>query len=171
VLEINSNRPHLPTTPNRGAADARLRRAIEALILALLAGLLPRRSRVLGAWHPIPEAEPSASAMPGLRLPGDGTHLVIEASILYVIGPGPNRGLRPRPRATPIPRPRLARAPPATPQPLIRRGTLRTRGVNACPFSLLYQNIHPGRQAPPEQPAMGLRPLAIARPTRRHVAT
>ena len=93
--------------------------ALEALFLPLLAALLgrPRHPR---AWHlaPIPlPAEPPlcrlAPAAPfGARTASDGTHLACESPILYVLGPGPNPGLRPRPRATPITRAPIARAPP-----------------------------------------------------------
>ena len=107
-----STRPQ--SQPRRSAQSATakpcLRAALEALILSLLAALLGRRH--LRAWHPIPDPTPIGPATPVLRLPTDGTHLVCEHPILWVIGPGPNRGLRPTPRATPIARPRLARAPP-----------------------------------------------------------
>ncbi len=140
VLATTQNRPRTPPVhpPAPGAAHLRLHRAIEALILALLAGLLARRPRFAGAWHPIPDPTPIGPATPVLRLPTDGTHLVCEHPILWVIGPGPNRGLRPRPRAHPIPRPRTARAPPATPRPPIRRGTLQTGGVDARPYSFCF---------------------------------
>jgi hypothetical protein len=104
-----------------GAAHARLRHAIEELILALLAGLLGRRRTRDSVWHPAPRPEPDRAPLPRHRSIHDGTHLVCEHPILWVIGPGPNRGLRPRPRAHPLPRPRIARAPPAAfarPQPL-----------------------------------------------------
>ncbi len=103
--------------PRGEAAHARLHRAIEALLLCLLAALLPRQVRHDGAWHPLslPSHNAPAPTTPDLRGPHDGTHLVCESPLLYVIGPGPNRGLRPRPRALPVPRPRIARAPPAPP--------------------------------------------------------
>jgi hypothetical protein len=107
-----------------GAAHARLRHAIEALILALLAGLLGRRRPLDSVWHPAPLPEPAPPAILRVRHIHDGTHLVCEHPILWVIGPGPNRGLRPRPRAHPIPRPRIARAPPAGASTPIRFGTL-----------------------------------------------
>ncbi len=122
VLVFNSTKPATPPpAPQGGVAHARLHRAIEALILALLAGLLGRHARLARAWHRAPAFIPAAAPapispdVPVLRLPTDGTHLVIESPILYVIGPGPNRGMRPRPRATPVAPRRGARAPPAAP--------------------------------------------------------
>ena len=118
-----STRPQ--SQPRRSAQSATakpcLRAALEALILSLLAALLGRRH--LRAWHlaaahlPHPPTErphptDAPTQPPHVRTPHDGTHLVCEHPILWVIGPGPNRGLRPTPRATPIARPRLARAPP-----------------------------------------------------------
>jgi hypothetical protein len=102
--------------PNR-AASAQLYRAIEALILALLArflprSLLPRRRLLASAWHQAALPEPAPPAILRVRSIHDGTHLVCEHPILWVIGPGPCRGMPPRPRALPIPRPRIARAPP-----------------------------------------------------------
>jgi hypothetical protein len=94
----------------------RLREAVEILLL-VLAAVLGRRPR----WHhaPVPFIEeaplpfPHAPAPIRIRSIHDGTHLVCEHPILWVIGPGPNRGLRPRARAMPVPRPKIARAPPA----------------------------------------------------------
>jgi hypothetical protein len=103
------------------AAKLRLHATLEALILALLAALLGRRPA--RAWHhaaaqiplEIPHPTQAPALPPRVRTPHDGTHLVCEHPILWVIGPGPNRGLRPTPRATPIARPRIARAPPRQP--------------------------------------------------------
>ncbi len=108
------------------AAKLRLHAALEALILALLAALLGRRHT--RAWHHaaarIPTEFPHPTQAPALplraRTPFDGTHLVCEHPILWVIGPGPNRGLRPLPRVEPVARPRRARAPP---NPLVRPNT------------------------------------------------
>ncbi len=143
MLTINPARPRTPqvalSAPRGNAGELRLHRAIEALILALLAGLLARRPHFAGAWHPIPDPTPAIHSTPKPRGPHDGTHLVCESPLLYVIGPGPNRGLRPRPRATPIPRPRVARAPPPTRAP-IRRETPRTGDADSRLFSLQLHN-------------------------------
>jgi hypothetical protein len=108
------------TPPASPGAAVRLRATLEALILALLAALLGRRRA--RAWHhapapyleewPLPLPLPDSRPPPPIRSIHDGTHLVCEHPILYVIGPGPNRGLRPRPRAMPLPLAQVARAPP-----------------------------------------------------------
>jgi hypothetical protein len=108
---------------NRAQAPALLR-----LLLALLAALLGGGRR-RAAWHPLPSWDDPDAA---IRVPADSHpdsarlsaaagilrvlrrhwHADSESPILYVIGPGPNRGMRPRPRATPQARPEFARAPP-----------------------------------------------------------
>jgi len=106
-----------PREPLGAAASVRLRATLEVLILSLLAALLGRRH---ASWHhaPAPFCEehplprPGAPAPLRARTPHDGTHLVCESPLLYLIGPGPNRGLNPRPRAMPLARARIARAPP-----------------------------------------------------------
>ena len=118
-----------------GAAES-LRATLEALILALLAALLGRR-RYTSAWHhaashlptEIPTHAPAPP--PHARTASDGTHLTCESPILYVIGPRPNRGLRPLPRVEPIAQPRIARAPPRAlirPHVPIRAKSLPTGG-------------------------------------------
>ena len=108
-----------PARSSAPGAAASLRATLEALILALLAALLGRR-RCTSAWHhaaahlpaeiPCPTHAPAPP--PSARTASDGTHLLCESPILYAIGPGPNRGLRPHPRAMPIAQARIARAPP-----------------------------------------------------------
>ncbi len=96
---------------------------LRALILSLLSVLLGRRRQPQAwlyepAWIeeyalPFPQAD---SVRPiRIRSIHDGTHLVCEHPILYVIGPGPGKGMRPIARSTPVLRPRHARAPPRTP--------------------------------------------------------
>jgi hypothetical protein len=102
--------PHPLSAPRPGAADTRAH-FLETLLLALIAALLGRRSTRAATWHPAPDSdfdvEPLAYAAP-LR----HWHADCESPILYVIGPGPNRGMRKRERALPIPHPKTARAPP-----------------------------------------------------------
>ncbi len=84
-----------------------LQDVLRALILSLLSVLLGRRRQPQAwlyepAWIeeyalPFPQAE---SARPiRIRSIHDGTHLVCEHPILYVIGPGPGKGMRPIARA------------------------------------------------------------------------
>ena len=103
--------------------ELRLQDILRALILSLLSVLLGRRRQPQAwlyepAWIeeyalPFPQAD---SARPiRIRSIHDGTHLVCEHPILYVIGPGPGKGMRPIARSTPVLRPRRARAPPCAP--------------------------------------------------------
>jgi hypothetical protein len=127
-----------PITPAEAAAAPRPRAGadrarapamvLESLILHLLALLFgrPRRPRAwhiarcdiapwhIAPWHHAPERPSPAEPPRPLRVRSihDGTHLVCEHPILWVIGPGPNRGMRPHARPTPRLRPRSARAPP-----------------------------------------------------------
>jgi hypothetical protein len=99
----------------------RLHDLLRAILLSLLAALLGHRRQPrewlyesahldLDEWPlPVPEEAPQPFRIRSIH---DGTHLVCEHPILWVIGPGPCRGMPPRPRALPIPRPRIARAPP-----------------------------------------------------------
>ena len=115
-------RPGAPRTPLGAVAAPCLRLALEVLILALLAALLGPRQLARAwrhAWAPLPtdlagyDLDPADSPAPfRVRSIHDGTHLVCEHPILYVIGPGPNLGLRPLPRALPPSRIPVARAPP-----------------------------------------------------------
>lgn len=111
--------------------ELRLLATLEAFILALLAAILGRR-RTAANWHPLspldyvnddedlPYAALYASVVahpPVLRrhytLPIH-THQGIEHPLLYVLGPGPNRGMRPTPRHIPHARLTTARAPPVS---------------------------------------------------------
>lgn len=119
----------LPAHPHAGPSAARGNRAqIPALLrtfLALIATLLGRPRALAPAWHTLAGhdatpwlddevAEVEAYAWPEGRYwsPRTHYHADCDPSILYVIGPRPNRGLTPLPRRTPIPRPKTARAPP-----------------------------------------------------------
>jgi len=110
------------------AGDVRLHHILRALLLALLSVLLGRRQprpwlydsacHVDAEWLeafalPFPQAESPRSIR--IRSIHDGTHLFCEHPILWVIGPGPCRGMRPIARKLPAPRPRIARAPPPCP--------------------------------------------------------
>jgi len=97
------------------AEQARIRAsaALENLLLALLAALLGQPLRSARVWHPNPETSTSAPAPLRARLPTDSTHAGLASPLLYVIGPGPNRGLVPHARPAPRLRPRSARAPPS----------------------------------------------------------
>jgi hypothetical protein len=127
IFPLTPGRPARPRVPGARSASARPSLAlVEALILSLLASLLGLRPRAARAWHPLPTSQEDSAAEPFALAPRaplrprhihDGTHLVCDHPILWVIGPGPNRGLRPLPRALPIPHagiPRSAqvRAPP-----------------------------------------------------------
>ena len=77
--------------------------ALDAMLLALLVSLLGRLERLARTWHPAPaQEETDPQAWPPLFPP----------SLLYLLGPGPNRGMRPHARVVPIACPRTARAPP-----------------------------------------------------------
>lgn len=115
-------RPGAPRTPLGAVAAPCLRLALGVLILALLAALIGPR-QLARAWRharaPLPTdlvaydfEYPDAPEPFRVRSVHDGTHLVCESPILYVIGPGPNLGLRPLPRALPPSRRPVARAPP-----------------------------------------------------------
>jgi hypothetical protein len=114
------------------AGELRLLATLEAMILALLAAFFGRR-RTAAHWHALspldyvnddedlPYAALYASIAahpPVLRrhyaLPIH-THQGIEHPLLYVLGPGPNRGMRPHPRTLPHAHPTTARAPPPSP--------------------------------------------------------
>ena len=108
------------------AGELRLHAILRAILLSLLSVLLGRRRPWLytSATHidaewleayalPFPQAESPRPIL--VRSVHDGTHLVCEHPILWVIGPGPCRGMRPISRATPVARRRTARAPPPGP--------------------------------------------------------
>lgn len=132
------------------AAKLCLRATLEALILTLLAALLGRR-RHTSAWRhaashlpaeiPFPTHAPIPS--PHARTASDDTHLACESPILYVLGPGPNHGLRPHPRPLPIAQPRIARAPPRAlirPHAPIRAKPPPTGGRSRTPRALPLRN-------------------------------
>lgn len=103
--------------PRAGETRARIPGLLETLLLAVLAALFGRRA-LAPMWHPGFVAHP-AEALPAAEFPSPiglppatGTHMGLDCPILYAIGPGPNQGLSPRPRATPAAHPRIARAPP-----------------------------------------------------------
>jgi hypothetical protein len=118
-----------PQSPQALAGELRLLATLEALILALLAAFLGRR-RTAATWYALspldyvnddedlpfaclfPAHATTPSATPrDYRLPCH-THQGIEHPILWVIGPGPCRGMRPLPRPHLLPFPLTARAPP-----------------------------------------------------------
>lgn len=115
--------PHPLAGPRVAAAGSRVRTAglLEILLRALLAALLGRPRGLV----PLATAATSHCALLAdadelwtehtayaYAAPLRGWHADCESPILYVIGPPPNRGMRRRPRATPLPCPRIARAPP-----------------------------------------------------------
>jgi hypothetical protein len=144
---LTPGRPARPSVLDARIAPACLKLAVvEALIRALLASLLGLRTRPARAWHPIPppsDSAPTPRHSPVPRSPHDGTHLVCEHPILWVIGPGPNRGLRPLPRPLPpphagIPRSAQVRAPPRgvhapAPETPLRPGA-PDRAPNSCDY-------------------------------------
>jgi hypothetical protein len=73
--------------------------AVDTALLTLLILLLGRLERLARTWHPAPapEAGPEAECH---------TPCGINPALLYLIGPGPNRGMHPHARRTPQPRPR-----------------------------------------------------------------
>jgi hypothetical protein len=108
------------------AGNLRLQHILRALLLSLLSllSVLLGRRRYLyaSACHVEPEwledfalPYPQAESPRPIRIRSihDGTHLVCEHPILWVIGPGPCRGMRPISRRTPLLRPRIARGPPS----------------------------------------------------------
>jgi hypothetical protein len=111
--------------PRQGAEATRVRITLETLLLALLAALLGRAMALHPSpapdldsdsdwdWNPDWDFVLNPGAGPRLyAAPLRGWHADCESPILYVIGPGPNRGMRALPRAIPTPRPESARAPP-----------------------------------------------------------
>jgi len=135
--------------PRPGALGTCVRFTLEALLLALLAVVLgPRRALV--AWHSAAAWDPDSDDLDwdfdDLDLPAhnthttiwDGTHLVCEHPILYVIGPGPNRGMRALPRAHTLPHPESARAPPSHGPPTLFPPS--PRGREPMPNLLRYHN-------------------------------
>lgn len=106
-------------------ADRRAASFVDGVVLAVLLMLLGRLERMARTWHaaqrhgdePLPEEllpyAPGERTLQ-VRLPTDGTHIALRTRRLYIFGPGPDRGLRPHPRRTPLLRPRIARGPPAS---------------------------------------------------------
>ena len=89
----------------RSTAQAERARApaVDAVLLTLLVLLLARLERIARAWHPEPEAGPDTARPWEVKF---HTHCGMDHPLLYVLGPGPNRGMRPHARRTPLPRPR-----------------------------------------------------------------
>ena len=102
---------------------------LQTLLLTFLATLLGRSRTLAPAWHAL-AAHGSEHAAPDCHedeaqaehdytwtdgqywAPLTHNHADCDPRILYVIGPRPNRGLTPLPRALPTPCPESARAPP-----------------------------------------------------------
>ncbi len=129
MTHIPATRPRLPPTAPAGGTGAPIALVLESLLLHLLAVLCGRLPRAWRTRHAHP-SQPSPYALallatsphsdtshptPDLRprLATDGTHLVCEHPLLWVIGPGPNRGMRRRPRRLRLIPAEAARAPPA----------------------------------------------------------
>lgn len=87
----------------RSTAQAERARAtaVDAMLLTLLVLLLGRLERLARTWHPAPD--PAAAKPWEVKF---HTHCGMDHPLLYVLGPGPNRGMRPHARHTPMPRPR-----------------------------------------------------------------
>jgi hypothetical protein len=149
-----------PAHPQARLSDARENCAqipvLLHILLAIVATLLGRPRALTRAWQglPLPAAEhPHCDLFDDegpydyeYGIPYDGTHMTIEHPILYVIGPGPNRGLRPHPRKTPVARPRIARAPPPLPAtirpaPIGAEFSPAQPGRRLTPILLRYRNI------------------------------
>jgi len=126
----------LRTAPPADQARIRASAALENLLLALLAALLGQPRRAARIWHPNPETNTPAP----LRTPqpSDHTHAGIVSPLLYVIGPGPNRGLVPHARPTPRMRPRSARAPP--PESAATSNQAPRRACEPASHMLQYSN-------------------------------
>jgi hypothetical protein len=127
--DIPATRPRLPPAAMAAGRTASIALLLESLLLHLLATLCGRLPRAWRTSHAL-KSQPSPYALALLatspladtgrpapelrpRLATDGTHLVCEHPILWVIGPGPNRGMRRRPRKLPHAPAKAARAPPA----------------------------------------------------------
>jgi hypothetical protein len=130
----------------------RIQALLQTLLLTLLAALLGRPRRAAAAWHAIAgtcgpawDSEPDVLEWHSTDADDEYAracntllrhyHADCDPSILYVIGPRPNRGLNPRPRENPIPRPRTARAPPESPRAISDR--MESSGRKIC---VLNQN-------------------------------
>jgi len=101
--------------------------ALDAMLITLLLALLGRLEVIVRAWHPLPtpEDQDAAEAEAFARALAETRRL---HALLYVFGPRRNRGMRPRARTTPIPRPRTARAPPRAVLPALSGYALRPDG-------------------------------------------
>jgi len=144
-----------PAFPQARARDARgncvqIPALLQSLLLTLLAALLGHPRRIAAAWQALAGTDSLAwddetEALDWNNADADDEyahaygallthyHADCDPSILYVIGPRPNRGLRPLPRRTPTPCQESARAPPrhacarhapAPPNPLRRSASL-----------------------------------------------
>jgi hypothetical protein len=157
--------PPFPALPGSGRESCVHATGLIATLLALLAALLGRRHRAT-AWYPIPDpVEDDAPA----RNPYDlrtHWHADCDPSILYVIGPPPNRGMRAHPRANPTPRPESARAPPPHAPPA-HVETPSPGGARPRPNCYDIKTIYRPRAPRPQPPAPAPASPAAASPPRR----
>lgn len=128
-------------------ARARVSAGLDAVLLGLLMILLGRLERLAQAWHPPITHDDSdqADLQDDAAVTYDPRHCLIQLS--YVYGPGPGRGMKSHPRATPVLRPRSSRAPPPPGQAssVAFQGPARPRPSTSLLF--LYRNI-PARRPP-----------------------
>ena len=172
--------PSLPShraPTGAGPGDSRPDSVLRTLILALLAALLGLRPRararhaaLAGAatyapWAELPP-EDDEYALPDYAWPEyDGTHMTCVSPLLYVIGPGPNRGMRRLARKIPLARPRLARAPPrappSAPPTMNPRQNTPGRGAMArARWSAYFSRVQFSRARTPAPPLPGPVPPA-----------
>ena len=110
-------------------ADRARASAIDALLLGVIILLLGRLERIAQTWHPAPAAETGEDST------RDDASLHALIRLLYVLGPRPNRGMRPHARPTSLRRPRSARAPPSARPPPVGSG----RSSPRPPAHLLFR--------------------------------
>jgi len=118
--------PHTAPKADRATAHARLSAALEAILLALLASLIGRRTLILCHAHPVAlvaPAPPCHRTESPHRTPAIGRAPHADAIALHrfpdwILPGAPARGMRPTPAPRPPrPRARPARAPPPRPRP------------------------------------------------------